>query len=436
MTLLTLLRIGWINISRDRVVQMMLFLLPMMFFSIFATVFGNQSDPTSRIRVAVVDEDQSDYSKKLIAALEAEGGLRVRRTVSAEFRAGPVAEQAPAGTASDQPLDRAGAEALVRKGDVPVAVVIPKGIGSGNLFFAEPGSERPKVLLLADVSDPIAPQVVGGLLQKVAFTAAPQTMAVEGLSIFEKYTGPLTAEQRKVVDSWQSGGGPQVGGGAPGSAAIGLPIETVNVMQGNQGNASMVSFYAAGIGVMFLLFSCSGAGGTLLDEEESGTLDRLIGSRAGMTGVIVGKWIFLALMGFVQLTVMFAWGQLAFGLPLTSHLPGFLIVTIFTAAAAAAFGLVLATLSRSRAQLSGLSTIIILAMSAVGGSMFPRFLMSETMQKFGLLTFNGWALDAYLKVFWRELPLVDLWPQLTVLGALAAIFLMTSRLLARRWETT
>ena len=127
---------------------------------------------------------------------------------------------------------------------------------------------------------------------------------------------------------------------------------------------------------------------------------------------------------------------LAFGLPLTSHLAGFVIVTIFTAAAAAAFGLVLATLSRSRAQLSGLSTIIILAMAAVGGSMFPRFLMSETMQKFGLLTFNGWALDAYLKVFWRELPLVELWPQLAVLAALAAIFLMTSRLLARRWETT
>jgi ABC-2 type transport system permease protein len=162
----------------------------------------------------------------------------------------------------------------------------------------------------------------------------------------------------------------------------------------------------------------------------------LIGSRAGMNGVIVGKWAFLALMGLMQLTVMFTWGALVFGLPLFSHLPGFFIVTIFTASAAAAFGLVLATLSRSRAQLSGISTIVILAMSAVGGSMFPRFLMSETMQKFGLLTFNGWALDAYLKVFWREAPLFDLWPQLAVLGTLAAIFLMTARLLARRWETT
>jgi ABC-2 type transport system permease protein len=74
-------------------------------------------------------------------------------------------------------------------------------------------------------------------------------------------------------------------------------------------------------------------------------------------------------------------------------------------------------------------------MSALGGSMFPRFLMSETMQKFGLLTFNGWALDGYLKVFWRELPIVQLWPQLLVLFALTVTFLSLARLLARRWET-
>jgi ABC-2 type transport system permease protein len=214
-----------------------------------------------------------------------------------------------------------------------------------------------------------------------------------------------------------------------------LGIEVINVMQPGQGNSATVSFYAAGIGVIFLLFSCAGAGGTLLEEEESGTLDRLIGSRAGMTGVLVGKWVFLIIMGVLQLTVMFSWGALMFGLPLLSHLPGFFIVTVFTAAAAAGFGLVLATVSRSRAQLSGLSTIVILAMSAIGGSMFPRFLMSETMQQFGLVTFNAWALDAYLKVFWREVPLWQLWPQLAVLGTLALVFLGTSRLLARRWET-
>ena len=55
-------------------------------------------------------------------------------------------------------------------------------------------------------------------------------------------------------------------------------------------------------------------------------------------------------------------------------------------------------------------------MSALGGSMFPRFLMSETMQRIGLVTFNAWALDGYLKVFWRDAPIWELWPQVAVLA--------------------
>ena len=166
--------------------------------------------------------------------------------------------------------------------------------------------------------------------------------------------------------------------------------------------------------------SCSSRRGQrrcLLDEEESGTLGRLLSSRAGMRGVLAGKWIFLTLVGVAQLTVMFVWGALVFGLPLASHLPGFALMTLATAAAAAGFGLLLATASRSRQQLAGISTIVILAMSATGGSMFPRFLMSPTMQKIGLVDVNAWALDGYLKVFWRELPRSSCGPTQRAAGA-------------------
>jgi ABC-2 type transport system permease protein len=216
---------------------------------------------------------------------------------------------------------------------------------------------------------------------------------------------------------------------------MGVNVTVVDVMRTDDRHGSLISFYAAGIGVMFLLFSAvAGAGGALLDEAEAGTLERLLSTNIGMTGLLAGKWVFLALIGCAQLTVMFLWGTVAFGLPLFSHLPGFTLMTIATASAAAALGLVLATLARTRAQLSGFSTILILTMSAVGGSMFPRFLMSDTMQRIGLVTFNAWALDGYLKVFWRNAPLWQLWPQLLVLLTLTAAFLAIARVLARRWE--
>lgn len=415
----TLLHAGWLNLKRDRVAQALTFLLPIVFFSIFASVFGGQGSSTGRIRMAIVDEDRSELSRRIVEGLQAEKGLRVT---------------ASAGDAGI-PLDRATGEQLVRAGDVPVTVVIPAGLGEsfGRTGF---GGSDVKIQILADVSDPIAPQMVLGLLQKVTMTAAPDLLMAGGMKQFEDRAGPLTPAQRAAVDAWlprlKAGAG--AGNGAAGGSGMGVATEVVDVMAGNSRQGSMVSFYAAGIGVMFLLFSAAGAGGTLLDEVEAGTLERLLATRVTMTTLLVGKWLFLALVGFIQLAVMFLWGWIAFGLPLWSHLSGFLIMTAATASAAAALGLVLATIARSRAQLSGFSTILILTMSALGGSMFPRFLMSETMQTFGLLTFNGWALDGYLKVFWREVPLWQLWPQVLVLAGLALAFLAAARVLARRWE--
>jgi ABC-2 type transport system permease protein len=418
----TLLRIGWTNLKRDRVAQALTFLLPVIFFSIFATVFGAQRDPTRQVSVAVADEDGSTYSTRLVAALKAEPSLRVQTTTGSHE--------------TGVPLDRASAERLIKDGALSVAIVLPKGLGAGSRLARAGSMQAPHVQLLADVSDPIAPQMVQGLLQKVSFTAMPDTIAVEGISLFEQYSGPLTPEQRRSVDTWLGAlARNPSGAGAPTQTPLGIATDIVNVMHPGQSNAATVSFYAAGVGVMFLLFSCSGAGGTLLEEEESGTLGRLISSRAGMAGVLLGKWLFLALMGVAQLTVMFVWGAVAFKLPLASHLPGFFVMTIVTAAAAGAFGLLLATLSRSRPQLSAISTIVILTMSALGGSMFPRFLMSPAMQKVGLVTFNAWALDGYIAVFWREAPIRELWLQVLVLIALTVVFLGAARVFARRWET-
>jgi len=40
-----------------------------------------------------------------------------------------------------------------------------------------------------------------------------------------------------------------------------------------------------------------------------------------------------------------------------------------------------------------------------------------------------------LNVFWRQAAIWELWPQVLVLVMLAAVFLTTARLIARRWET-
>ena len=116
----TLLKISWTNLKRDRVAQMLAFLLPLIFFSIFATVFGNQGNAsTARIRVAVVDEDDSELSRRIVdGAPQREEPARAHDSRRAKARG--------------RGLDRAAAEKLVRDGDVPVAIVLPRGFGAGG----------------------------------------------------------------------------------------------------------------------------------------------------------------------------------------------------------------------------------------------------------------------------------------------------------------
>ena len=377
------------RLKRDRAAFVLTFVVPIVFFSIFAGIFGSSRSATRRIPVAVVDEDGSPGSRRLVAALKAEKGLNVLAG-----RGGPV----PAAGGAETPFDRASAEEAVRAGSVPLALVVPKGFGDTPLRFL-PSPDRPKILLLADTSDPVAPQVLSGLLQKVVMMVIASPLG----------TGP-----------------PAPSGGL-------VAVETRDVLGQSKKNPTS-ALLAAGLGVMFLLFSAAGAGGALIEEAESGTLDRVLSTHVSMTRLLFGKATYLSAMAVVQLSVMFIWGQIFFGLDLAHHVPGFLVMTVVTAVASSCFGLVLAAASRSRMQLVALSNLLILAMSALGGSMVPRYALSETVQKMGLVTLNAWAIDGFMKVFWRDEPVTHLWPQAAVLVGASVLLFVLARRLARRWD--
>jgi len=427
----TMLRSCWLNLKRDYVALALTFILPVVFFSIFASVFSGMGGGggTSDVEIAVVDEDDSDVSRRLVAALQKDASLDVRL--------GP-------GKSPESRYDRASAEQAIRDGDVYVAVIFPKGFGESFGGFAAGGIA---VDLIADpVADPISHQMVAGLLQGAAMSAAPDLMIERGLDQFDQFVG-MTDAQKTTMDQWlatlKSDDGDDGDDGDAGSAAAGfggmIPVNTIDIsLRGEEDDTAgrIVAFYAAAIGVMFLLFSMTGAMGMLLEEQRSGTLERVLNSNIGMGRLLTSYWLFAAIVGFLQITVMFVWGWAVFGMELWTGriVVGFVVMTAVSAAAASGFGLVLGTACRSEGQLRGISTIVILVMSAIGGSMFPRFLMPEGMQKLGLATFNGWAIDGYQKIFHHGQTVFTLWPQVLVLVGMTVVFLGIARLLARRWE--
>jgi ABC-2 type transport system permease protein len=404
------------------------FVVPIAFFSIFAAVFGGQRDTVPKIKVILVDEDQSSGSRQLVKGLASDGSLTVTTKPSAT-------KDQP------QPADytAATAESAVKAGDVSVALIVPQGWGAHPISFG-PGSDSPPIELLNDASDTIAPQMVGGLLQKAAMTSMPLTMAEQGMKYTGSYIGGFTPEQQKKMngnmeqlrqmETRQNSG--EASPTASGSGGL-IAVKTRSVV-GESKNNPTLSFEAAAIGVMFLLFTASGSAGALLDEAESGALDRVLSSRVNMTGLLAGKLVFNILLAFTQLTVMFLWAWAVFKIDFFSHIPGFVVMGLCTAFAVAAFGMLLASICRTRVQLGALSTLLILVMSAIGGSMFPRFLMPPAMQKAGLWTINAWAIDGFEKVFWRDLPVTALWQQVSVLLAIGIVLFALARRIARRWE--
>ena len=425
--ILPIVRTGLIALRRDRGAFALSFVLPIAFFSIFAVIFGGHRDSTPKVKVVVVDEDHSTASQRLIRGLEREGSLAVKTKPAAK----DGVEQADYTAAT--------AEAAVKDGTAPVALIIPHGFGENPISFGVPGENRPTIQLLKDSSDMIAPQVIAGLLQKVAMTAMPDVMAEQGSKYLDRFAGGFTPEQRKRIDDGMAAlrrlESSDDQSSASGDSNRGMPVAVISRdVVGENKNNPMVSFYAAAIGVMFLLFTASGASGSLLDEAESGTLDRVLSSRVTMGNLLAGKLLYSMLLAFSQLVVMFIWAWLVFKIDFLPHIPGFVVMGVATAFAVGAFGMLLASICRTRAQLGPLSTLVILLMSSIGGSMFPRYFMSEAMQKAGLLTINAWAIDGFTKVFWRDEPISHLWPQVLVLLGIGVVLWGVARRLARRWE--
>lgn len=454
----TVLRIGLLRLRNNPLELLLMFGVPIVFFSIFAVIFsrGIGSGRSAPVRVVFVDQDQSDISAALIERLSADTGIQSVAVQPSNPAHGIISVE--------ESLQQ------VRNGDAALAIVFRPDFG----VDLTRGTHR-VVEILADTSDQIATQITAATVRQAVFTeqarlavlrtAAERRSAAETLSPPQRQEVAPRADlpQYSAFDRRALSSGPasaraaDVGNGlsrsegavaAVDDSASQEPQEFIEVMQDQpedpvevidvfaaQVDNPKISMYAAGIAVMFLLFSASGAGGTLLEEQEAGTLERLLSSRLTLTQLLVGKWLFICSCGCLQLLVMFSWAQLVFDVDLVGHLPGFAVMTLSTAAAAASLALLLATLCRSRSQLNGVSVILILTMSALGGSMVPRFIMSEEMQRYGLLTFNAWALDGFNKIFWRNLPVTALQPQVTVLLISAVVMAAAARICARRWES-
>src|SRR5262252_4523064 len=125
----TIVKINFLNLRRDKAAFALTFILPVVFFSIFAMIFGRMDRDArdNRIKVALVDLDQSDRSRTFTAAMQTEKQLDVT-----------FAE------------DESRLRRDVHDGRFAAGIVVLQGCGS---VLGNPGAERDCVELFYDAAN-------------------------------------------------------------------------------------------------------------------------------------------------------------------------------------------------------------------------------------------------------------------------------------------
>ena len=182
----------------------------------------------------------------------------------------------------------------------------------------------------------------------------------------------------------------------------------------------------AGTAILMLLFSVAGVGTSLLEEKENGTINRLLYSPLKGSTILYSKMLFAFFISILQLSAMFLFAWLILNMDLSVNIPGFILMIIATSFAVSSLGIFLAAIARTRQQAQNLSTIIILVMSAVGGSMIPLFIMPAILQKIAFLSVNYWSIQGFYDLFWRVLPLEDILPRILILMSIGAVMTLAS----------
>ncbi len=414
----------WANLRRERVVLLLGYLVPLAFFSIYAGIAtASRASPppiagASLHRLEVVDEDRTELSRRFVHLLQSQPGAVVHEMLD------PAARDQTAGAQHGG----SAAEAALHENRADAVLIIPDGFGVAPLSFLPGGTPIP-LELVTDESDPLARAVYAGLLQQAALALTPDVLSAAGPQSVDDWTGGLTPSQQVHMATSLQKGGRMPNPAQPGAMAL-----TIRSVSHAAAPDPTIAFYAAAMGVMTVLFTATSAATGIIEENETGILARILSSRLSLLQLLSGKLLFTAAFCFSQLAAIFLWAALVFHLDLLPHLAGWLLVSLATAFAASAFSLATAAFCRTRARIFALSGLIVLALGALGGSMFPRFLMPAVLQKLGLITFNAWALDGFTKVFWQQVPSVMLWPQILALSLFTVLFFVSALQLARRWE--
>jgi len=150
--------------------------------------------------------------------------------------------------------------------------------------------------------------------------------------------------------------------------------------------------------VMFVLMSMVFSGAVIAVERHTGVLKRYAYTPARRISILLGKLFGRMLIAFTQIVFLLLVGKYLFHVSLGASPGGLILLMTVFAFCTGAFGVLFGSLFRNPEQVSAISIITTLTMSALGGCWWPIELVPRAFKVIALLLPTGWAMDGIHKL--------------------------------------
>ncbi len=367
---------------------------------------GGSSSGISQIQVLVVNQDDGQLGEALVEVLQSED-------LSDLLLSTLVTDPETARTQVD--ADQAAA-----------AVIIPTGF-TDSVIPADgqiPSGDAAQIEVYKNPTTPVSAGVVLAIVEE--FISRVETGRVGGEVIVTQLlaAGLITPEQINMIAM-------ELGQRQANLVEEDPAIRLDSAESGQEAqDFNPMAYMAPGLALMFLMFTVSNGGRSILAERALGTLPRLFISPTNSAQVLIGKIFGVYITGVAQMLILILASSLIFGIQWGDPL-GVLLLILFAVFGATGWGMLITALARTPGQVSNIGTAIMLTFGILGGSFFPISAMPDWFTWISKITPNAWGLDGF-SILALGGSLFDLSAPIIGLLAMGIILFVVSMLFFRR----
>ncbi|MBC7258674.1 MAG: ABC transporter permease [Chloroflexi bacterium] len=386
-----LISIAWLDFKMgfaDKSEWVFFLVLPVMFTLILAaTMSGGSSGGDNRYVLAVVDADRSALSAQLAEALAASDVVR------------PV------------PKARDEADALVKDGKVPAALVIPAGFGEALM------AGRPSALTLSKAPNDTRALAVEQAVRTAADRVSNAVVAANASVAEAERVRPFadaTAKQAYFLQALTMA-----------QELLADPparVETTYAPEVIRTSASPAEQSSVGQLITWVSIPLIGIAGIFIEERRLGTLRRLLAMPVARATILAGKIGGRLIHGMVQMTLLILFGALILGVNWGRSPLALAVMMLAFALAFVAFGVLVGTIARTQSQANWMAISSGMLMAALGGAWWPLEITPKVYQQVVRIFPTTWAMSGFSDIVVRGQGIGGILPEVGVLLAFAAVF--------------